>query len=199
MKPLSPTNLITRENLIPVQYLSVSQNNRADPYWKPCTNLYLLLFSPIQMSYEEGDPRSIVASHYEQTYEQVDQQIGSARQLLEERRLRSQQTPERPYPRRPKNRVYYQIYSTTKKSTKITEKKFQIVFNFKLCTYVFCFLLFCLFYFYYVLLKQCCQLVLRWWYCFKITKQKRFRNTHFTYLVIKFSLSLFSFMAFVID
>ena len=141
-----PTNLITRENLIPVQYLSVSQNNRADPYWKPCTNLFLLLFSPIQMSYEEGDPRSIVASHYEQTYEQVDQQIGSARQLLEERRLRSQQTPERPYPRRPKNRVYYQIYSTTKKSSKITEKKFQIVSNFKLCsTYVFCFLLFCLF------------------------------------------------------
>ena len=99
------------------------------------------------MSYEEGDPRSIVASHYEQTYEQVDQQIGSARQLLEERRLRSQQTPERPYPRRPKNRVYYEIYSTTKKSTKITEKKLQIVLNFKLCTYVFCFLLFCLFLF----------------------------------------------------
>ena len=195
MKPLSPTNLITRENLIPVQYLSVSQNNRADPYWKPCTNLFLLLFSPIQMSYEEGDPRSIVASHYEQTYEQVDQQIGSARQLLEERRLRSQQTPERPYPRRPKNRVYYQIYSTTKKSTKITEKNFRqySILNYVPMSFVFC----CFAYFYYVLLKQCCQLVLRWWYCFKITKQKRFRNTHFTYLVIKFSL--FSFMAFVID
>ena len=55
----------------------------------------------------------------------------------------------------------------------------------------FAFCCFAYFYFYYVLLKQCCQLVLRWWYCFKITKQKRFRNTHFTYLVIKFSLSFF--------
>ena len=54
----------------------------------------------------------------------------------------------------------------------------------------FAFCCFAYFYFYYVLLKQCCQLVLRWWYCFKITKQKRFRKTHFTYLVIKFSLSL---------
>jgi len=58
-----------------------------------------------EMSIEDsGDPRSIVASHYEQTYEQVDQQIASAKQLLEERRMRSQVSPERPYPRRPKNR-----------------------------------------------------------------------------------------------
>ena len=58
------------------------------------------------MSIEDsGDPRSIVASHYEQTYEQVDQQIASAKQLLEERRMRTQVSPERPYPRRPKNRV----------------------------------------------------------------------------------------------
>jgi len=57
------------------------------------------------MSIEDsGDPRSIVASHYEQTYEQVDQQIASAKQLLEERRMRTQVSPERPYPRRPKNR-----------------------------------------------------------------------------------------------
>jgi len=57
------------------------------------------------MSIEDsGDPRSIVAAHYEQTYEQVDQQIASAKQLLEERRMRSQVSPERPYPRRPKNR-----------------------------------------------------------------------------------------------
>jgi len=71
-----------------------------ESYRDPPRNAY----ARSNMSYEDGDPRSIVASHYEQTYEQVDQQIGSARQLLEERRLRSQQTPERPYPRRPKNR-----------------------------------------------------------------------------------------------
>ena len=58
------------------------------------------------MSIEDsGDPRTIVAAHYEQTYEQVDQQIASAKQLLEERRMRTQVSPERPYPRRPKNRV----------------------------------------------------------------------------------------------
>ena len=58
------------------------------------------------MSIEDsGDPRTIVAAHYEQTYEQVDQQIASAKQLLEERRMRNQVSPERPYPRRPKNRV----------------------------------------------------------------------------------------------
>jgi len=57
------------------------------------------------MSIEDsGDPRTIVAAHYEQTYEQVDQQIASAKQLLEERRMRTQVSPERPYPRRPKNR-----------------------------------------------------------------------------------------------
>jgi len=78
----------------------VQQQQQQDSYRDPPRNAY----SRSNMSYEEGDPRSIVASHYEQTYEQVDQQIGSARQLLEERRLRSQQTPERPYPRRPKNR-----------------------------------------------------------------------------------------------
>ena len=60
------------------------------------------------MSIDESgiDPRSIVASHYEQTYEQVDQQIASAKQLLEERRMRAPVSPERPYPRRPKNRVH---------------------------------------------------------------------------------------------
>jgi len=79
---------------------SIVQQQQQDSYRDPPRNAY----SRSNMSYEEGDPRSIVASHYEQTYEQVDQQIGSARQLLEERRLRSQQTPERPYPRRPKNR-----------------------------------------------------------------------------------------------
>ena len=58
------------------------------------------------MSIEDsGDPWTIVAAHYEQTYEQVDQQIASAKQLLEERRMRTQVSPERPYPRRPKNRV----------------------------------------------------------------------------------------------
>jgi len=58
-----------------------------------------------KMSIEDsGDPRTIVAAHYEQTYEQVDQQIASAKQLLEERRMRTQVSPERPYPRRPKNR-----------------------------------------------------------------------------------------------
>jgi len=65
------------------------------------------------MSYDDGDPRSIVASHYEQTYEQVDQQIGSAMQLIEERRLRSHVTPERPYPRRPKNRVLQQLIQSS--------------------------------------------------------------------------------------
>lgn len=59
------------------------------------------------MSLEDpGDPRSMVASHYEHTYEQVDLQIASAKQLVEERRMRSQVSPERPYPRRPKNRVH---------------------------------------------------------------------------------------------
>ena len=48
------------------------------------------------MSIEDsGDPRTIVAAHYEQTYEQVDQQIASAKQLLEERRMRTQASPEK--------------------------------------------------------------------------------------------------------
>ena len=46
-----------------------------------------------------------MASIYEQTYDQVDQQIASAKQLVEERRMRTTVSPERPYPRRPKNRV----------------------------------------------------------------------------------------------
>ena len=54
---------------------------------------------------DDRDMRSVVASHYEQTYEQVDQQIASAKQLLEDRRARGQISPERPYPRRPRNRV----------------------------------------------------------------------------------------------
>lgn len=60
------------------------------------------------MSYEDGscDARSMMASIYEQTYDQVDQQIASAKQLVEERRMRTTVSPERPYPRRPKNRVH---------------------------------------------------------------------------------------------
>ena len=65
---------------------------------------------------DSGDPRSIVASHYEQTYEQVDQQIASAKQLLEQRRMRSQGSPERPYPRRPRNRVRRFANNLTKKT-----------------------------------------------------------------------------------
>ena len=58
------------------------------------------------MSYEDGsDARSMMASIYEDTYHQVDQQIASAKQLVEERRMRTTVSPERPYPRRPKNRV----------------------------------------------------------------------------------------------
>lgn len=47
--------------------------------------------------------RNVVAQHYDQTFEQVNQQIDSARQLVEIRK-QSKQSPERPYPRRPKNR-----------------------------------------------------------------------------------------------
>ena len=48
--------------------------------------------------------RNVVAQHYEQTFDQVNQQIDSARQLVEIRK-QSKQSPDRPYPRRPKNRV----------------------------------------------------------------------------------------------
>ena len=48
--------------------------------------------------------RNVVAQHYEQTFDNVNQQIDSARQLVEIRK-QSKQSPERPYPRRPKNRV----------------------------------------------------------------------------------------------
>jgi len=47
--------------------------------------------------------RNVVARHYEQTYDQVNHQIDSARQLVEIRK-QSQESPERSYPRRPKNR-----------------------------------------------------------------------------------------------
>ncbi|XP_071746683.1 uncharacterized protein [Lepeophtheirus salmonis] len=46
------------------------------------------------------ESRSIVSQHYDQTYHQVNQQIESAQQIISQR----QPTPERPYPRRPKNR-----------------------------------------------------------------------------------------------
>ncbi|XP_040568402.1 uncharacterized protein [Lepeophtheirus salmonis] len=49
---------------------------------------------------QETESRSIVSQHYDQTYHQVNQQIESAQQIISQR----QPTPERPYPRRPKNR-----------------------------------------------------------------------------------------------
>ena len=52
--------------------------------------------------------RNLVARHYEQTYDQVNTQIDSARQLVEIRK-KSQESPERPYPRRPKNRVIHYL------------------------------------------------------------------------------------------
>nr|ACO15485.1 C21orf2 [Caligus clemensi] len=46
------------------------------------------------------ESRSIVSHHYDQTYQQVNQQIESANQIISQRQI----TPERAYPRRPKNR-----------------------------------------------------------------------------------------------
>ena len=54
--------------------------------------------------------RNLVARHYEQTYDQVNTQIDSARQLVEIRK-KSQESPERPYPRRPKNRVILYLHN----------------------------------------------------------------------------------------
>ena len=58
----------------------------------------------LQEAYTLESERNVVAQHYEQTFDQVNQQIDSARQLVEIRK-HSRQSPERPYPRRPKNRV----------------------------------------------------------------------------------------------
>eukprot|EP00096_Caligus_rogercresseyi_P004674 TRINITY_DN1906_c0_g1_i2.p1 TRINITY_DN1906_c0_g1~~TRINITY_DN1906_c0_g1_i2.p1 ORF type:complete len:362 (-),score=75.95 TRINITY_DN1906_c0_g1_i2:120-1205(-) len=49
---------------------------------------------------QDTESRSLVNQHYDQTYQQVNQQIESAHQILSQRQV----TPERPYPRRPKNR-----------------------------------------------------------------------------------------------
>lgn len=45
--------------------------------------------------------QAIVDQHYNNTYRQVDQQLESAQQLVAQRRSNS---PQRPYPVRPKNR-----------------------------------------------------------------------------------------------
>jgi len=58
----------------------------------------------LQETYTLESERNVVARHYEQTYDQVNHQIDSARQLVEIRK-QSQDSPDRPYPRRPKNRV----------------------------------------------------------------------------------------------
>jgi len=54
--------------------------------------------------YQRQTRQSIVSDHYEQTYDQVSAQIESAQQLVEERKYSGRPSPERPYPRRPKNR-----------------------------------------------------------------------------------------------
>ena len=69
-------------------------------HYPPTTTLSL------QETYTLESERNVVARHYEQTYDQVNHQIDSARQLVEIRK-QSQDSPERPYPRRPKNRVKY--------------------------------------------------------------------------------------------
>ena len=58
----------------------------------------------LQEAYTLESERNMVARHYEQTYDQVNHQIDSARQLVEIRK-QSHDSPDRPYPRRPKNRV----------------------------------------------------------------------------------------------
>ena len=69
----------------------------------------------LQETYTLETERNLVARHYEQTYDQVNTQIDSARQLVEIRK-KSQDSPERPYPRRPKNRVilylHFSLYQT---------------------------------------------------------------------------------------
>jgi len=57
----------------------------------------------LKETYTLETERNVVARHYEQTYDQVNHQIDSARQLVEIRK-QSQESPERSYPRRPKNR-----------------------------------------------------------------------------------------------
>jgi len=49
---------------------------------------------------QQGDVHAIVSQHYDSTYRQVHQQLESAHQLVAQR----SQSPQRPYPARPKNR-----------------------------------------------------------------------------------------------
>lgn len=60
-----------------------------------------------QHQHSTESERRMIAQHYDQTYEQVSTQIESAQQLVEDRKYstgNSRPSPERPYPRRPKNR-----------------------------------------------------------------------------------------------
>ena len=74
-----------------------------------CDIFVTLHFPPtlsLQETYTLESERNLVARHYEHTYDQVNHQIDSARQLVEIRK-QTQDPPDRPYPRRPKNRVNY--------------------------------------------------------------------------------------------
>lgn len=55
----------------------------------------------VQRSQAQYEAQAIVDRHYSNTYRQVDQQLESAQQLVAQRRSNS---PQRPYPVRPKNR-----------------------------------------------------------------------------------------------
>ena len=98
MLSFAPTHASSHKYLDPPPFKShkITSFFLVTPHYPPTLSL--------QESYTLESERNMVARHYDQTYDQVNHQIDSARQLVEIRK-QSQDSPDRPYPRRPKNRV----------------------------------------------------------------------------------------------